>query len=96
MSHSQDTLLTDAYTNRSDFLRALATHPDNNAMKECRLFEAEIFWRDHFHWLKEQGYLLRPRYHPDWVASWKDSEKGWRDVEDGQVARVSDSTRVSI
>ncbi|KAK0447870.1 uncharacterized protein EV420DRAFT_1275946 [Desarmillaria tabescens] len=31
----------------------------------------EIFWRDTYHFLNERGYQLRPRYHPDWVPSWK-------------------------
>lgn len=60
-------------------------------MENCQLFQSEIFWRDHYLWLEEQGYLLRPRYHPDWVASWKDSEKGWVLVEDGQLAMVRES-----
>ena len=31
----------------------------------------EIFWRDHWDWLQQKGYLLRPRYKPDWVPSWR-------------------------
>ncbi|KAJ3725966.1 kinase-like domain-containing protein [Lentinula raphanica] len=34
------------------------------------LSQSESFWRDHYDWLKSKGYLLRPRYHPNWVASW--------------------------
>ena len=34
------------------------------------LRDREVFWRDHYDWLKERGYLLRPRYRPGWVASW--------------------------
>jgi hypothetical protein len=31
-------------------------------------FDQELFWRDHYAWLKECGYLLlRPRYNPQWV-----------------------------
>lgn len=37
-----------------------------------KLTERELFWRDHYNWLKTQGYLLRPRYHPDWDPKWKD------------------------
>lgn len=36
------------------------------------LFPDELFWRDHQVWLEEKGYMLRPRYRPDWVPSWKD------------------------
>ena len=32
-------------------------------------FTSEYFWRDHQPWLQTQGYMLRPRYHPDWVPS---------------------------
>lgn len=61
---------------------------DKNAMREYRLYEEEFFWRDHYIWLKEKGYLLRPRYMPDWVASWKNSDQNWRRCEDGQAGDV--------
>ncbi|KAJ7141216.1 hypothetical protein C8R44DRAFT_931635 [Mycena epipterygia] len=35
------------------------------------LSETEVFWRDHNSRLKDHGYVLRPRYQPGWVASWK-------------------------
>lgn len=70
----------------------LATNPnfeeDEKAMDEHRLKSYELFWRDHYLWLEEHGYLLRSRYHPDWVASWKDIQKNWRDCEDAQENRV--------
>ncbi|RXW12698.1 hypothetical protein EST38_g13155 [Candolleomyces aberdarensis] len=31
----------------------------------------EIYWREKYRWLLDSGYRLRPRYHPDWVPSWK-------------------------
>lgn len=68
---------------------------NDGAMDEGRLLIGEIYWRDHYMWLKEQGYLLRPRYHPEWVASWKGIGTGpghrapWFDSEDGQVTKVS-------
>lgn len=62
---------------------------DRTAMDEGRLFSYELFWRDNYHWLKGKGYLLRPRYHPDWVASWKGTEKKGQQCEDGQRLRVS-------
>ncbi|KAJ3826605.1 hypothetical protein EV361DRAFT_585149 [Lentinula raphanica] len=37
---------------------------DVNVYNE-ELWLNEIFWRDHYDWLKSKGYLLRPRYHPD-------------------------------
>ncbi|KAJ3478318.1 hypothetical protein NLI96_g9839 [Meripilus lineatus] len=41
---------------------SLRAHPP-----ELNLQPEEIFWRDHQVWLQEQGYMLRSRYHPDWV-----------------------------
>ena len=48
----------------------------------------EFFWRDHYTWLQEQGYLLRPRYHPDWKPSWAGTKKNPRNCEDGQLPHV--------
>lgn len=36
-----------------------------------RLEDREIFWRDRYYFFKNKGYVLRPRYHPEWHASWK-------------------------
>ncbi|KAG9311898.1 kinase-like domain-containing protein [Chiua virens] len=36
-----------------------------------RLENRECFWRDRYHFFKSKGYTLRPRYHPNWEASWK-------------------------
>ena len=33
------------------------------------LMEDEVFWKDQQVWLQEKGYMLRPRYHPNWVPS---------------------------
>lgn len=56
------------------------------------LVHGEAFWRDHKNWLEERGYMLRPRYDPDWVPSWqKDPTKNtsFRHCEDGQNLYVS-------
>ncbi|KAF9457848.1 kinase-like domain-containing protein [Collybia nuda] len=58
-------------------------------MAEYRLYSAEIYWRDHYFWFKEHGYLLRPRYHPEWVASWKGAAKSRLHFEDAQVGMMS-------
>lgn len=34
------------------------------------LLEKEMFWRDHQKWLEGKGYMLRPRFRPEWVPSW--------------------------
>ncbi|EMD38837.1 hypothetical protein CERSUDRAFT_112564 [Gelatoporia subvermispora B] len=46
------------------------------------LTSSEIWWRDHQPWLRERGYLLRPRYTLDWVPSWKITGKRWWRCED--------------
>ena len=33
----------------------------------------EVFWREHQKWLQDCGYMLRPRYMPDWKPSWPDN-----------------------
>ena len=60
----------------------------------------EYFWRDHYKWLKECGYLLRPRYAPGWVPSWEVKDAGgvskeWNDCEDGQTSPVGTRCFVS-
>ncbi|KAJ6538850.1 kinase-like domain-containing protein [Mycena vulgaris] len=52
------------------------------AVEENRLSDHEIFWRDHNSWFKERGYVLRARYQPDWVASWKNTTGSTRKCED--------------
>lgn len=53
------------------------------------LDEQETFWRDHQEWLQDRGYMLRPRYMPNWVPSWKDKpDVYWLLCEDGQRRTV--------
>ncbi|KIK80108.1 hypothetical protein PAXRUDRAFT_833708 [Paxillus rubicundulus Ve08.2h10] len=61
------------------------------------LGEGERWWRDHYQWLYEAGYQLRPRYHPEWVASWKTRNLDWTDCEDSmvQLTNPMDATRLS-
>jgi hypothetical protein len=42
----------------------------------------EIFWRDHQKWLQEAGYMLRPRYLPDWKPPWEGTNKPSYKFED--------------
>lgn len=35
------------------------------------LTEAELPWLARYEFLKEHGYLLRPRYRPGWTPSWE-------------------------
>jgi hypothetical protein len=56
----------------------------------------EEFWRDHQPWLKQQGYMLRPRFAPDWVPSWKDNQKYRFDCEDGQPLSVCRKKHMTV
>ncbi|KAF8055767.1 kinase-like domain-containing protein [Lyophyllum atratum] len=62
-------------------------------MKNGKLMINELLWRNHYQFLKGHGYTLRPRYHPDWVASWLDTSKDWTTCEDGIAIKVLDATR---
>lgn len=73
---------------------------ERRAQKELSLFgtsqqpspgeldSREIWWTNHFEWLKSRGYLLRPRYAPDWVPSWTNSKKDWFEHEDSRNLQV--------
>ncbi|KAG5349244.1 hypothetical protein E4T56_gene5917 [Termitomyces sp. T112] len=49
------------------------------------LTPAEYLWRDHYDFLKERGYTLRPRYHPEWIPSWLGTDKCFTKCEDGRM-----------
>lgn len=48
----------------------------------------EIWWQRQYEWLKVSGYLLRPRYDPDWVPSWEGSKHDALDCEDSRPLHV--------
>ncbi|KAF5349753.1 hypothetical protein D9758_010190 [Tetrapyrgos nigripes] len=59
--------------------------PDT-VMDEYRLYDYEEFWASLQPWLKQKGYMLRPRYQAGWKASWFGGKQGaWAFCEDGQV-----------
>ncbi|KAJ7630024.1 hypothetical protein DFH06DRAFT_1005613 [Mycena polygramma] len=68
------------------------------------LTEEEAYWRDHHDWLKESGYILRPRFRPGWVASWTtDSrnqlglcEDSWRPSHLDILDAVRESDNLSV
>ncbi|KAJ7700228.1 hypothetical protein B0H14DRAFT_3034218 [Mycena olivaceomarginata] len=74
-------------------------HARRNNLAEGILSEYEIFWRDHYSWLKDEaGYLLRPRYSPTWTPAWKTPDKYSPIFEDSLLlpsASLIDATRVS-
>src|ERR1700727_2123490 len=62
---------------RARFLQSLPDRPPGG------LNPSEIYWRDHQPWLASRGYMLRPRYSPNWVPSWEGTDKIWAECEDG-------------
>ncbi|KAJ7510707.1 kinase-like domain-containing protein [Mycena galericulata] len=68
------------------------------AVAEGRSVSFEIFWRDHYSWLKESGYLLRPQYSPGWSPPSNVNRINMWDNEETVVppsSRVMDATRIS-
>ncbi|KZP34441.1 hypothetical protein FIBSPDRAFT_772076 [Athelia psychrophila] len=65
----------------------------------AELDEDEAFWRDHQVWLQQCGYMLRPRYMPDWTPSWDNTKVSRLEREDGQISvlpyLIFDATRIS-
>ena len=80
------------YNSRQDCLPSLSTMPSDtaqdleflsqNSVLDTGLMPDEFFWRDHQPWLQERGYMLRPRYMPDWKPSWETSPKNRIFAED--------------
>lgn len=58
------------------------------------LIPFEVFWRERYRYLKEAGYVLRPRYKPDWKPSWADTELSPNRFEDSVMLMVSGSRGV--
>jgi len=46
------------------------------------LADYEVFWRNNYEWLKSRGYVLRPRYEPNWKPSWEGTDRSWDKCED--------------
>ncbi|KAH9033889.1 kinase-like domain-containing protein [Lactarius pseudohatsudake] len=58
----------------------------------------EAWWAERQEALEAAGYMLRSRYHPGWIPSWRGTDKFYLDVEDGQIIRMRlgmDATRIS-
>ncbi|KIJ18443.1 hypothetical protein PAXINDRAFT_97248 [Paxillus involutus ATCC 200175] len=78
--------------------KELALFGTTERLSPEELDSREVWWRNQFEWLKARGYLLRPRYSPEWVASWKNSDKRWFRSEDSrnlEVEHIIDATRLS-
>ncbi|KAG8990311.1 hypothetical protein FRB94_013490 [Tulasnella sp. JGI-2019a] len=75
---------------------ATAVNDDGDADPEV-LSKSELEWASRYEFLKERGYLLRPRYRPGWVASWLPGSYDLA-AEDGVLMRRShllDAVRVA-
>ena len=55
------------------------------------LLEAEIHWRDRYVFLQDSGYILRPRYRPNWKPSWTGTTRDPMFCEDSIIITVSNS-----
>ena len=54
----------------ADTEQRTATIPSEGPLipeEEGDLLPDELYWRDHYDWLVEQGYILRERYRPGWA-----------------------------
>ncbi|CAL1711872.1 unnamed protein product [Somion occarium] len=69
------------------------------------LLSYEIFWRDRYYFLEGRGYILRPRFRPDWIPSWLGTNREPDFCEDSirsvkyqvmDAIKKSDGTQVSL
>jgi len=106
IKHSSPHLLPQTMSQTAEVAKA-----DNNVLlpgmiDRSVLRDSEVFWRDHQKWLQDCGYMLRPRYMPDWKASWLNEngqmvKKGKMviEYEDAQFLKrgrtIGDATRIS-
>jgi len=66
------------------------TSPDSRRTETqpSNLRRTEVFWSKHYNWLEDCGYLLRPRYRPEWIPSWQGTSKNPAECEDWIKPRV--------
>ena len=65
------------------------TSLESLGMQAGGLSRIEKQWTNRQKALEEAGYMLRPRYHPEWQPSWTNTDKFFLDAEDGQAQAVS-------
>ncbi|KAJ3908078.1 hypothetical protein F5879DRAFT_919380 [Lentinula edodes] len=90
----------------SDLERELERlRPSNFPVDGRALNDNELWWSGHFEYLKEHGYMMRPRYRPGWKPSFKPGVLAALASEDGQnmlhpyvmdALRISDSYMVAM
>ena len=59
------------------------------ADKASKLSAKEAVWRDRQLFLEQRGYMLRPRFRPGWVPSWKGNTRLVYTADDGIILLVS-------
>lgn len=66
-------------------------------IKPHQLNMMELYWMKLQKWLQEEkGYMLRPRFREDWVASWLGTGRDHEYIEDGQVHFVRSSAIINV
>ncbi|KAJ3867624.1 hypothetical protein EV359DRAFT_34082 [Lentinula novae-zelandiae] len=90
----------------SDLERELERlRPSNFPVDRRTLDDSELWWSGHFEYLKEHGYMMRPRYRPGWKPSFEPGILAALASEDGQstlhpyvmdALRISDSYMVAM
>ena len=92
LSRSKKQAAKEAESRREEALLAqleFAAFGDTPTVKSrSQLSEPELWWSRHYTWLKDNGYILRPRYAPDWTPSWKTTKESWVFCEDSHGALV--------
>jgi hypothetical protein len=73
----------------SQELLGIETEEEAREMQSGGLSPIEKRWRNRQRALEEAGYMLRPRYHPEWQPSWTNTDKFFMKFEDGQAQVVS-------
>lgn len=61
--------LSDTPARKTPVSQPQLLQPRSRNFNPAKLFASERYWRDHQPWLELKGYMLRPRYHPDWAPT---------------------------
>ncbi|KZS89822.1 hypothetical protein SISNIDRAFT_385705, partial [Sistotremastrum niveocremeum HHB9708] len=76
-----------------------SSEPETDDSYYARLLSTEKKWAKYQPWLQSIGYLLRPRYQPGWVPSWRRTKRKVTKCEDhvlpDRKGVVMDATRIS-
>ncbi|KAK0443691.1 uncharacterized protein EV420DRAFT_1022793 [Desarmillaria tabescens] len=59
--------------------------------------DVELFWIWHYTFLQDNGYQLRPKFHPDWKTDWKTEDDMLWSEESLIYSKLSivDATRIN-